>query len=116
MGFSSVFVSLRNRLIQDDNSRRAVRSSFVAANAHIADGNLKKLKLRSEVVARVTQTTRRQKAVTIQPEQNGPRNWTMVLPYFRIDCSVFIAAGIRLFSIQLVLKIEQSEGNFLPHT
>jgi hypothetical protein len=60
------------------------------ANAHIADDNLKSLELRSEIVARVAQTTRRHKAATIQPEQNGPRNWTMVLPYFRIDCTAFM--------------------------
>jgi hypothetical protein len=53
---------------------------MLKANAHIADDNLKNLELRSEIVARVTQTTRQHKAVTIQPEQNGPRNWTMVLP------------------------------------
>jgi hypothetical protein len=41
-----------------------------------------------EAAARVAQTTRRHKAVTIQPEQNGPRNWMMVLPIFphRLQC------------------------------
>jgi hypothetical protein len=58
------------------------------ANAHIADDNLKNLELRSEIVARVTQTTRRHKAVTIQPEQNGPRNWTMVLPILFVSTAV----------------------------
>jgi len=42
--------------------------------------NLKNLELQSEIVARVTQTTRRHKAVTIGPQQNGLRNWTMVSP------------------------------------
>jgi hypothetical protein len=46
------------------------------------------LELRSEIVARLAQTTQRHKAVTIQPEQNGPRNWTMVLPVlsYRLLC------------------------------
>jgi hypothetical protein len=40
----------------------------------MARDNLKNLKLRSEIVAQVTQTTRRHIGVTVQPEKNGPRN------------------------------------------
>jgi hypothetical protein len=101
MGFSSVFVGLRNRLIKADNSRRpfVVHSS---QQMQIVDGNLKNLELRSGIVAQVTQTTRRDKSVTIQPEQNGPRNWTMVLPIlsYRLQWPS---------QPQLVLKIDQSE-------
>ncbi|MGA2357068.1 MAG: hypothetical protein ABSG02_21445 [Terriglobales bacterium] len=46
----------------------------------MADDNLKNLELRSEIVVRVTQTTPRNMAVAIQPEENAPRNWTMVSP------------------------------------
>ena len=81
-GFSSVFLGLGKRLSEVAQQRPPVCGSFVVANAHIADDNLKNLELRSEIVARVTQTTRQHKAVIIQPEQKGPRNWTIVLPYF----------------------------------
>jgi hypothetical protein len=37
-------------------------------------------------------------------------------PYFCIDRTVFMPGVHGLFSIQLVLKIDQSEENLLPHT
>jgi hypothetical protein len=58
MEFSSVFVSVGNRLIKANHVRRLFCSSFVAADAHIAGDNLRNLGLRSEVIARVAQTTR----------------------------------------------------------
>jgi hypothetical protein len=84
-GFSYVFLSLGKRLSEAAQQRPPVCGSFVVANAHIADDNLKNLELRSEIVARVTQTARQHKGVTILPEQPGRANWTSVLPYFRID-------------------------------
>src|SRR5580704_236816 len=91
-------------------------SSFVAANTHIARDNLEDLKLRSRTVARVAQTIRRRTGVIIQPEQDAPRNWTLVLPILSYRLQCLHARGVRLFSIQPVLKIDPSEGNFLPHT
>jgi hypothetical protein len=45
-----------------------------------AGDQLKNLEFRSEIIARVIPTSHRHKAAVIQPEQSGPRNWTMVLP------------------------------------
>jgi hypothetical protein len=50
----------------------AVCGSFVVANAHIADDNLKNLELRSEIVARVTQTTGQHEGYH-SARTNGPR-------------------------------------------
>jgi hypothetical protein len=52
--------------------------------------------------------------VTIQPENDGPRNWTMVLAGF-VSTGYLLAGSIRLFSIQLVLKIDQIQGSLLSH-
>ena len=43
-------------------------------------------------------------SVIIQPEQNGPRNWTMVLPILSYRLPCVHTRGIRLFSIQLARK------------
>jgi hypothetical protein len=42
----------------------------------------------------------------IKPEQSEPRNWTMVSPI----------PLYRPLYLQLALKIDQSEANFVPHS
>jgi hypothetical protein len=82
------------------------------ANAHMARDNLKNLELRTEIVARVTQTTGDIKLSPFSQNKTGRAIGRWYCPYFRIDCSIFMPEA----SIQLVLTIDQSEGNFLPHT
>jgi hypothetical protein len=49
----------------------------------------------------------------IRPEQNGPRNWTMVsaVPSYRLQCPHAKVTQTPFFP----LKIDRSEGNFVLH-
>jgi hypothetical protein len=63
----------------------------------MASDNLNNLGLRAELVA-VAQTSQRRTALPIKPEQNWPRNWTMVLPIPFVLTADLHARDIRLFS------------------
>jgi hypothetical protein len=52
----------------------------------------------------------------INAEQPWPRNWTMVLPILSYRPQCLHARDTRLFPIQLVPKIDQSEENSLQPT
>jgi hypothetical protein len=67
----------------------AARSSFVAPNADATDDNLKNLELRSESVARVTQTNRDIKLSSFSQNKMSRAIGRWYCQYFRIDCSVF---------------------------
>jgi hypothetical protein len=56
-----------------------------------------------------TTISRRHEAAAIWPEQNKPRNWTMVSPMLSYRLQGFDDPGVQLSWIRRVLKFDQGE-------
>jgi hypothetical protein len=62
-----------------------------------------------------TETSEWPESFPIYPEQNGPRDWTMVWSILSYRLRCLHVCDMRLFSIQMVPKPHQREGTTSSH-